>query len=169
MSSTTGTNKTLSKTGSSHNALKHGVFSQAWVDPGEQRQFDELCQALQSEYTARSPTILIQIERLAMTMVKIRRLQKIENALYLRAQATAADHVKERARLGLAVSSSAKGAPRIDPALQLAQDSALPEITRLDTLARYQGSLDRQLSKIIGEIQILEAANKGRRVQTLEQ
>lgn len=36
------------------NALKHGVFSQAWVDPNEQQQFDELSKSLQEEYTTTS-------------------------------------------------------------------------------------------------------------------
>ena len=51
------------------NALRHGVYSQVWVDPLEQQQYDDLCKALQQEYTSTSPTILIQIERMAMTMV----------------------------------------------------------------------------------------------------
>ena len=161
------------KASSARNSLKHGVYSQAWFDPSEQLQFDDLCQALRGEYTATSPTILIQIERLAMTMVKIRRLQKIENALYQRAQATASRHIIEKADLGLEQSQGAKAGAKasanVAQAVQIAQDSALPDIVRLDTLARYQVSLDRQLSKIIGEIQILHAANKGKPVQVIEQ
>lgn len=148
------------KTPASMNALKHGVFSQSWIDPGEQQQFDELFMALQEEYTSQSPTILIQIERMAMTMVKIRRLQKVENALYRRAQLTAAEHVQEKIRPGLAQSIDAKGEHHVDLALQVAEDSAMPDLMRLDTLARYQVGLDRQLSKIIGEIQVLHASGK---------
>jgi hypothetical protein len=37
----------------------------------------------------------------------------------------------------------------------IAQLSAIPDMDRLATLQRYQTSLDRQLSKIIGEIRIL--------------
>lgn len=148
------------------NALRHGVYSQAWVDPLEQQQYDDLCKAFQHEYTSTSPTILIQIERMAMTMVKIRRLQKVENALYQRAQITASNHAKEKARLGLIQTDFAKSDPQIDQAVKIAQDSALPEILRLDTLARYQVSLDRQLSKIIGEMQVLDAANQTKRLQT---
>ena len=150
------------------NALKHGVYSQAWVDPLEQQQYDDLCKALQHEYTSTSPTILIQIERMAMTMVKIRRLQKIENALYQRAQITASNHAKEKARLGLLQPDFAKNDPEVDRAVKIAQDAALPEIMRLDTLARYQVSLDRQLSKIIGEMQVLDAASQTRRIPTGE-
>ena len=150
------------------NALKHGVYSQTWVDPLEQQQYDDLCKALQHEYTSTSPTILIQIERMAMTMVKIRRLQKIENALYQRAQITASNHAKEKGRLGLLQPDPAKNDPEVDQAVKIAQDAALPEIIRLDTLARYQVSLDRQLSKIIGEIQVLDAASQTRRIPTGE-
>jgi len=151
------------------NALKHGVFSQVWVDPLEQQQFDDLYKVFQEEYATSSPTILIQIERMAMTVVKIRRLQKIENALYQRAQLSASNNAKEKAKLGLGESKPGKASDATDHAVQLAADSALPDLTRLDTLARYQVSLDRQLSKIIGEIQILNAAPKPKLLQTIEQ
>ena len=65
--------------------------------------------------------------------------------------------------------AGAKTGANVAQAMQIAQDSALPDIVRLDTLARYQVSLDRQLSKIIGEIQILHAANKVKPVQVIEQ
>ena len=148
----------IGKSKTALNALKHGVFSQTWIDANEQQQFDDLCTALQDEYTVSSPTILIQIERMVMTMVKIRRLQKVENALYRRAQVTAAEHAQEKIKLGLAQSTDSKEEQHVDLALQVAEDSALPDLMRLDTLARYQVSLDRQLSKIIGEIQDLQAA-----------
>jgi len=164
-----GTSTPAKKATNALNALKHGVFSQVWVDPLEQQQFDELYKAFQGEYATDSPTILIQIERLAMTVVKIRRLQKIENALYQRAQLSASNNAKEKVKLGLGESNPGKGAAMTDHAVQIAADSALPDLTRLDTLARYQVSLDRQLSKIIGEIQILNAAPKPKLLQSIDQ
>lgn len=157
----------VTKTPASMNALKHGVFSQSWIDPGEQQQFDELFMALQEEYTSQSPTILIQIERIAMTMVKIRRLQKVENALYRRAQLSAAEHLQEKIKLGLAQPTDGKGEQDVDLALQVAENAALPDLMRLDTLARYQVSLDRQLSKIIGEIQVLHASGKSKPIEAM--
>lgn len=37
----------------------------------------------------------------------------------------------------------------------MAQLAAMPDMDRLATLQRYQTSLDRQLSKVIGEIRVL--------------
>ena len=142
------------------NSLKHGMYSQAWIDPSEQQQYDELCSELKQEYASYSPTIMVQIERMATTIVKMRRLQKIENALYRKAQATAISHAQEKIRLGVDQATDEANKPSPELALQIAGDAALPDLMRLDTLARYQSSLDRQLSKVIGEIQILQNALK---------
>jgi len=148
---------------SSKNALFHGLSSQTWLDGSEQFQYDELLSELIAEYSASGPTMILQMERLTMGMIKIRRLQKIENALYEKAKITAEYAAKARPKNSIAsyLPDTADGQRLTE---RIAVESALPDLDRLNTLARYQVSLDRQISKVIGEIQILHASKLNREI-----
>jgi hypothetical protein len=146
------------------NALRHGLSSQTWFDDTEQSQYDELVAQFMDEYAPCGPTMVIQIERLAMTLVKTRRPQKIENALYEKAKITSAHFSKDKPP-----NSIASFLPDNEDSQRLVQrivvDSALPDPEKLNNLARFQVSLDRQMSKIIGEIQVLHVSNQNRLIQ----
>ena len=134
---------------SSRNATKTGLHASGWIDSNEEREYQALFHDLCSEYNAKSTTLLLQIERMASTMIKMRRLQKIEAALFQKARGLAEIRAKERQSI------PALASPEPEQALLVAQLAAMPDMDRLATLQRYQTSLDRQLSKVIGEIRVL--------------
>lgn len=147
----TGPTSDPGKAVSAMNAVKTGLHVTGWLDEQEQSEFESLYSALCKEYNAVTPTLLMQIERMASTMVKMRRLQKIEAALFQKARQIAKSQFDERPL------RSDQSPGERDIALDIAQVAAMPDMDRLSTLQRYQTSLDRQLSKIVGEIRILSA------------
>jgi len=145
----TGPKSSQGKITSSRNATKTGLHVSGWIDSIEESEYQDLFNNLRLEYNAQNTTLLLQIERMATTMVKMRRLQKIESALFQKARGLAEIRAQERQ----SIPSIASKHP--EHALMIAQLSAIPDMDRLATLQRYQTSLDRQLSKILGEIRIL--------------
>ena len=137
----------------SGNALKHGLRAQKWLNPEEKRDFDALARDLTAEYQPATATEWLMVERIAMGMTKLRRLQRVEDAMYAKARWEVANPIALRTR-------------GLDP--QLAAESTMPPIKILDTLARYQTSLDRQVSKAIGELILLKERAKLSAVQSTE-
>jgi hypothetical protein len=145
----TGPKSSEGKAISSLNAIKTGLHVTGWIDKNEALEYEELFRKLCAEYNAQNTTLLLQIERMATTMVKMRRLQKIEAALFQKARNLAELRAIERQSIPSLSSADPDGAKLI------AQLAAIPDMDRLSTLQRYQTSLDRQLSKVIGEIRVL--------------
>lgn len=125
----------------SGNALKHGLRAQKWLNPDEKRDFEALARDLTAEYQPATATEWLMVERIAIGMTKLRRLQRVEDAMYAKARWEISNLIVPHSR-GLD--------------LQLAIESTMPPIKILDTLARYQTSLDRQVSKAIGELILLK-------------
>ena len=138
---------------SSRNSIKTGLHITGWIDSEEELEYEKLFHNLRTEHNAQTTTLLLQIERMATTMIKMRRLQKIEAALFQKARELAQARAQERQ----SIPALAKQNP--EHAILIAQLAALPDMDRLATLQRYQTSLDRQLSKIIGEIRVLTMNN----------
>ena len=147
--SQTGPTTPKGKATSSRNAIKTGLHASGWIDEQEELEYHALFHNLCIEYNAKNTTLLLQIERMATTMLKMRRLQKIEAALFQKARNLAEIRAKERQ----SIPSLANQDP--EQAILIAQLAAMPDMDRLATLQRYQTSLDRQLSKVIGEIRVL--------------
>jgi hypothetical protein len=145
----TGPTTPKGKATSSRNAIKTGLHASGWIDQLEEQEYQTLFHNLCIEYNAKNTTLLLQIERMASTMVKMRRLQKIETALFQKARGLAEIRAKEKQSIPALASSDP------DQTLLIAQFAAMPDMDRLATLQRYQTSLDRQLSKVIGEIRVL--------------
>ncbi len=137
------------KATSSRNAIKTGLHASGWIDQDEESEYQTLFQKLCDEYNVQTTTLLLQIERMASTMVKMRRLQKIETALFQKARNLAQLRAVEKQSIPLFAS------PTPEEAILVAQLAAMPDMDRLTALQRYQTSLDRQLSKVIGEIRVL--------------
>jgi len=70
------------KATSSRNAIKTGLHASWWIDHDEELEYQTLFQKLCDEYNAQSTTLLLQIERMASTMVKMRRLQKLRRRYF---------------------------------------------------------------------------------------
>jgi hypothetical protein len=125
----------------SGNAVKHGLRARKWLSPEEEKDFSTLTRNLVAEYEPTTATEWLMVERIAMGMTKLRRLQDVEDAMYAKARWETANPIGGLSR-------------RIDS--ELAAECSMPPIKILDTLARYQTALDRQISKAIGELILLK-------------
>jgi hypothetical protein len=135
----------------SRNALKTGIASSRWINESEQDRYDDLIAQLTTEYRPKGSTLSILIEHLAMVVVKIERLQRIENAHFEKARVIS-EHVASQ-RPANSPSSYLPDTPDGQAlALRISSDAAMPDIDRLNTLARYLVSLSRERSKLIAEI-----------------
>lgn len=129
----------------SRNALKHGLRASKWLSPEERDDFEALATDLQAEYQPSTATQRILVERIAMCMSKLRRLHTIEDALF------------HKARVG-GVKSKMDFTPGASATTQeQTEAAAMPPLKQVDVLTRYQTTLDRQLSKSIGELMVLKA------------
>jgi len=115
------------KARASQNALRHGLCSPAILFPGEDpAHFEALRAALEAEYAPASPSARLLVERLAVTVWKLARCDRLEARL-----ATIEPHC---------------------PTGRLFPDPGLPRILsripELATLLRWQAQLDRQLHRL---------------------
>ena len=121
------------------NAVKHGLRASKWMSADETADYNYISAALEEEHQPQTATERLTIERIAMAMTKLRRLQRVEDAMY------------EKARWD--VDNPFLPSGRKPP---MAKEAALPPIKVLDTLNRYQTTLERQISKSIGELLVLK-------------
>lgn len=70
----------------SGNAHKHGLRAQKWHTPEEKSDFVALAQELVAEYQPATATEWLMVERIAMGMSKLLRLQAVEDAMYAKAR-----------------------------------------------------------------------------------
>lgn len=146
MTRSTGPKTTKGKATSSLNAVKHGLLASKWLSPDEQENLALLIADLESEYQPDTATQRIMIERIAMSMTKLRRLHELENAIYAKAQQESEKLMQQWPHHD------------IDKNKELIKVSAMPPVPQLTLLARYQTSLDRQISKAIGELMLIKNA-----------
>jgi hypothetical protein len=144
MPQSTGPKTARGKARSSRNAVKHGLLASKWLTPEQKKDLATLITNLEAEYQPETATQHLMIERIAMGMTKLRRLHELESALHVKAQHDVAQLVSQGSRLFTGIA----------PALAMA--SAMPAPKNLMLLARYQTSLDRQISKAIGELIVLK-------------
>lgn len=102
----------------SGNALKHSLRAQKWLNPEKKRDYETLAHDLTAEYQPATLTEWLKVERIATGMTKLRRLQRVEDAMYAKARWKIANPIAPHSR-------------RLDP--QLAAESTMPPIKILDT------------------------------------
>lgn len=93
----------------------------------------------------------MRIELLATSWVKLARLENIDNAQQEMARVLAQEVNKEL--MPAAGSAVDEGVGPSAAALALRAPAALPSAERTDTLERYRASLQRQIMKLLGEIE----------------
>ncbi len=145
MAGKTGPTSQTGKATVSKNAIKHGLRASKWLSPEEKKDFEALAADLLDEYQPSTATQRILVERIAMCMSKLRRLHTIEDALFHKARVDDVQH-----KLQFHPHTSAL-------TLEQTEIAAMPPFGQIDTLARYQTTLDRQLSKAIGELLAVKA------------
>ena len=155
MAGRTGPKTPAGKAKSAGNAVKHGLRSNQWMFPDEQKAYTNLVNELESEYHPITATQWILLERIAICTTKLRRLHLIEDARFHRARVEDVN-----SKLDHHPNSSAL-------TLEQTEIGALPPLPLLETLSRYQTTLDRQLSKAIGEMMALKAQEKLNQTQLL--
>jgi hypothetical protein len=141
------------KARSSRNALKTGITVGYWLNADEQAEYDALLEALIDEYpTARATTMLL-VSRLACSVVKLNRLQRIENARFEGARIIAGDVARQQLDAEHSLASCLPPtAEAREFARRVATESAMPDPEPMTTLARYQTALERQIIMTTAEL-----------------
>jgi hypothetical protein len=141
------------KAASSRNAVKHGVWAK-WFDSEEQATYDAVIEQLSAQYGHLGFNAKLMIERAAVATVKLKRLQRVEDALYERARLVRT-HNESQAHPNSVASMLPAGEESRERALAVATGSAFPDTASLDTLARYETTLERQLFRWLEALQVL--------------
>jgi len=154
MAKSTGPKSAAGKEISSLNAFKHGLTSRHWLDGKQADYFEMILVGLNKEYQPQTPTEVLMIERVAVTMTKAKRLSDIEDAQYQLAKELVAQRLKNgipthvhdmlRPIQGDSVYNQA--------ILKLQQEACMPNIETMNIINRQQNALSRQLSKELSEL-----------------
>ena len=150
----TGPRSLAGKEIASLNAFKHGLTSQKWISPELSQYFQKIVERLTAEYLPQTPTEILMVERVAITMTKSKRLTNIEDAQFQLARKLVvqdltggiAPHRKNMLRL------TRENATINQEIIKLHEDASMPSIEVMNLINRQQNSLSRQLSKELSEM-----------------
>ena len=150
----TGPKSSAGKEISSLNAFKHGLTSRNWLDEKQAAYFEAILVSLTREYQPQTPTEVLMIERVAVTMTKSKRLNDIEDAQYQLAK----ELVAQRLRSPISPTNHDLLRPvhgeitHNQEITKLQQDASLPRLEVMNIINRQQNALSRQLSKELSEL-----------------
>lgn len=149
------------KASSSRNALNTGIAVDYWIDSSEQEEYDMLVAGLTAEYAPVTVTVQLLIDRLATKLVKLHRMDRVENAMHQRARITSEHVARQQADTAHSLASylPATAAGR-NLALRVAAEDAMPDPERLTTVTRYQAGLERQISRLVADIRRVTTENR---------
>lgn len=136
------------------NAFKHGLTSQKWLDAKHEDYFKKILGSLTDEYLPQTPTEILMVERVAVTMTKARRLNGIEDAQYQLAKELVAQRLKGGIPMHVhdILRPIAGDSAQNQANLTLQQDASMPSLEVMNIINRQQNSLSRQLSKELSEL-----------------
>jgi hypothetical protein len=144
----------------SRNAIKHGLLARDVVLPYEDcRVFEELATSVGARLRAVAGMERVLVERIVALQWRLRRLGKIEAALFSSPSNTA---------------DLSMWAPVVGPDAAIAREVGVEDMLvraftraqeRFETLMRYEATLDRALYKALHELQRLQAARAGKQVE----
>ena len=151
------------KVASSRNGVTHGIFA-SWLDEAEQELYTTQIEKLLDEYDDGTATVRMLVEKAAGVMVKHRRIQMVEDALYHKARLLSAsrERVPHPGSITSMLPSEASSEAR---AVEIAAAVAMPDLERLDALARYDTSYDK---KLVGYLHLLKV-RKDERIAAMRQ
>ena len=136
------------------NAFKHGLTSQKWLDGEHEDYFKKILGSLTDEYLPQTPTEILMVERVAVTMTKAKRLNGIEDAQYQLAKELVAQRLKGGIPMHVhdILRPIAGDSTQNQANLKLLQDASMPSLEVMNIINRQQNSLSRQLSKELSEL-----------------
>lgn len=139
------------KAAASQNAFKGGMTLNGLINESEQALYAALIGQLRAEYAPRGVTLSLLLQGFAMALVKRQRQDRVESALYEKAQVTAAHVAAQPVAHSFAsyLPSTPEGQAR---ARKIMVDAAMPEMQRVDAVARYGTALDRQIARLLAQI-----------------
>jgi len=154
MAKSTGPKSVAGKEIASLNAFKHGLSSRKWLDEKQAAYFERIVLSLTGEYQPRTPTEILMIERVAVTMTKSKRLTDIEDAQYQLAKELVAQKLDGfiPSQNQTILRPTPDDAARNSEILKLQQDASIPRIEVMNVINRQQNALSRQLSKELSEL-----------------
>lgn len=140
------------KAAASKNALKGGLTVNVLINPSEQAEFTALLAQLRDDYQPTSVALELLLDSLAMAVIRRRRQDRVESALYEKAQLTAAHAASQPASHSFAsyLPNTLQEQAR---ARQIVVNAAMPEMQRVDLVMRYGIALDRQFIRLLEQIQ----------------
>lgn len=149
------------------NAFKHGLTSQKWLDGEHEDYFKKILGSLTDEYLPQTPTEILMVERVAVTMTKARRLNSIEDAQYQLAK----ELVAQRLKGGIPMHEhnflrpDANNTKWNEAVLNLHQNASMPSLEVMNIINRQQNSLSRQLPKELSELITIINLRKNQKTQ----
>ncbi|TFZ03073.1 hypothetical protein EZ313_17830 [Ramlibacter henchirensis] len=140
------------KVSASRNAFKTGVAAIGWYHPQEEAEYQELFGELLEQYAQATTVVRLLIERLATNSVKLRRLERLDNALHQKARLFAEDIAGERPENSVASLLPDTPQGRASAAAIMA-DAAMPPVEWTNSIERARINLERQISRLIEHIE----------------
>lgn len=145
------------KASASRNAFRTGVAAAGWYHPQEEAQFRELSSELLQQYPDASVTVRLLLERLATNCVKLRRLERVDNAIFQNARLFAEEVAGQRPKNTVAALLPDTPDGRAG-AVALMADAALPPVERTNSIERSRITLERQIVGLVEKIDRLYRA-----------
>ena len=139
---------------SARNGVTHGIFA-SWLDAAEQELYTTQVEKLMAEYDDGTATARMLVEKVAGVMVKQRRIQMVEDALYQKARLLSAyrERMPHPGSITSMLPADATGEAR---GVEIAAAAAMPDLERLDALARYDTSYDKKLVGYLNLLKVLK-------------
>lgn len=149
----TGPKSEAGKQIASKNALKDGLTARRFLSEEEAEEFKNTMMDLIEEYKPQTKTEFIQIERIATSTTRLRRIVSIEDAKYQLAKIDRPKFIiPHRALMNGITGLPKEDNDTIAEAATLEIEASMPNHQTLEMIHRMQTSISRQLSREIGEL-----------------
>jgi hypothetical protein len=149
----TGPKSEAGKQIASKNAIKDGLTARRFLSKEEAQEFKETMEDLIEEYQPQTKTEFIQIERIATTTTRLRRIVSIEDAKYKLVKIDRPKFIiSQRALMNGITGLPKEDNETIAAAASLEIEASMPPHQTLEMIHRMQISMSRQLSREIGEL-----------------
>jgi hypothetical protein len=149
----TGPKSDAGKQIASKNAIKDGLTARRFLSEEEIQEFKDTMVDLIEEHQPQTKTEFIQIERIATTITRLRRIVSIEDAKFQLAKIDRPKFIiPQRALMNGITGLPKEDNETIAAAATLEIEASMPNHQTLEMIHRMQISMSRQLSRELGEL-----------------